>query len=183
MAIFNGLFLLAAILVKPDVGSIGHAFAAFSPFPRGSLNTLLLLIASTIGATVTPWMIFCQQSASADKGMTPSDVKHGRLPPSEPGWAPSSAAGPSSPGRRWANRRSTNAIGISVTAFVGLCVSNLRHRLLIAALWALRVFVTIVSLMVIYTFAQHLYQPMRGVCTDSFTSITLPDENAHQQTS
>ncbi len=100
MAIFNGLFLLAAILVKPDDGSIGHAFAAFSPFPRGSLNTLLLLIASTIGATVTPWMIFFQQSASADKGMTPSDVKHGRLPPSEPGWAPSSAAGPSSPGRR-----------------------------------------------------------------------------------
>lgn len=60
--------------------------------------------------------------------------------------------------------------------------ANLASRA-IAALWALRVFVTIVSLMVIYTFAQHLYQPMRGVCTDSFTSITLPDENAHQQTS
>jgi Mn2+/Fe2+ NRAMP family transporter len=37
-----------------------------------------LLLASTIGATVTPWMIFFQQSASADKGMTPGDVKHGR---------------------------------------------------------------------------------------------------------
>ena len=40
--------------------------------PHGSFNTLLLLIASTIGATVTPWMIFFQQSASADKGMTPA---------------------------------------------------------------------------------------------------------------
>jgi Mn2+/Fe2+ NRAMP family transporter len=50
----------------------------FSPFPHGSLNTLLLLIASTIGATVTPWMIFFQQSASADKGLTPRDVRHGR---------------------------------------------------------------------------------------------------------
>jgi len=50
----------------------------FTPFPGGSFNTLLLLLASTIGATVTPWMIFFQQSASADKGMTPSDVKHGR---------------------------------------------------------------------------------------------------------
>jgi Mn2+/Fe2+ NRAMP family transporter len=39
---------------------------------------LLLLVASTVGATVTPWMNFFQQSASADKGMTPSDVQHGR---------------------------------------------------------------------------------------------------------
>jgi Mn2+/Fe2+ NRAMP family transporter len=79
MAIFNGLFLVAAILVKPHWGSVGHAFVSFSPFPHGSLNTLLLLIASTIGATVTPWMIFFQQSASADKGLTPGDVRHGRL--------------------------------------------------------------------------------------------------------
>jgi len=79
IAMFNLLFLAAAILVKPDVGAIGHSFATFSPFPGGSFNTLLLLIASTIGATVTPWMIFFQQSASADKGMTSADVKHGRL--------------------------------------------------------------------------------------------------------
>ncbi|MGI8557389.1 MAG: NRAMP family divalent metal transporter [Solirubrobacteraceae bacterium] len=79
LAAFNGLFLLAAIQSKPDVHAIGHAFASFSPFPGGSLNTLLLLLASTIGATVTPWMIFFQQSASADKGMTPDDIGHGRL--------------------------------------------------------------------------------------------------------
>jgi Mn2+/Fe2+ NRAMP family transporter len=77
MALFNGLFLLAAILVKPHVGAIVSSFD-FSPFPGGSFNTLLLLLASTIGATVTPWMIFFQQSASADKGMTPGDVRHGR---------------------------------------------------------------------------------------------------------
>jgi Mn2+/Fe2+ NRAMP family transporter len=77
MALFNGLFLLAAILVKPDVGAIAGSFD-LTPFPGGSFNTLLLLLASTIGATVTPWMIFFQQSASADKGMTPSDIPHGR---------------------------------------------------------------------------------------------------------
>ena len=77
MALFNGLFLLAAILVKPDVAAVARSFD-FSPFPGGSFNTLLLLLASTIGATVTPWMIFFQQSASADKGMTPRDIKHGR---------------------------------------------------------------------------------------------------------
>jgi Mn2+/Fe2+ NRAMP family transporter len=77
LALFNGLFLVAAILVKPDVGAVVGSFD-FSPFPGGGFNTLLLLLASTIGATVTPWMIFFQQSASADKGMTPRDVKHGR---------------------------------------------------------------------------------------------------------
>jgi Mn2+/Fe2+ NRAMP family transporter len=77
LALFNGLFLVAAILVKPDVGVVVSSLD-FSPFPGGSFNTLLLLLASTIGATVTPWMIFFQQSASADKGMTPRDVKHGR---------------------------------------------------------------------------------------------------------
>jgi Mn2+/Fe2+ NRAMP family transporter len=77
LALFNSLFLVAAILVKPDLGAVTSSFD-FLPFPGGSFNTLLLLLASTIGATVTPWMIFFQQSASADKGMTPRDVKHGR---------------------------------------------------------------------------------------------------------
>jgi Mn2+/Fe2+ NRAMP family transporter len=77
MALFNGLFLVAAILVKPHVGAIVGSLD-FKPFPGGGFNTMLLLLASTIGATVTPWMIFFQQSASADKGMTPGDVRHGR---------------------------------------------------------------------------------------------------------
>ena len=77
MALFNGLFLVAAILVKPDAGTVVGALD-FTPFPGGSFNTLLLLLASTVGATVTPWMIFFQQSASADKGMTPRDINHGR---------------------------------------------------------------------------------------------------------
>ncbi len=78
LAVFNGLFLVAAILVRPDWGSVGHALVTFSPLPSASTNTMLLLVASTIGATVTPWMIFFQQSASADKGLTPADLRHGR---------------------------------------------------------------------------------------------------------
>jgi Mn2+/Fe2+ NRAMP family transporter len=76
LALFNGLFLVAAILVEPDLG--GAAGSLDLALPGGSFNTLLLLLASTIGATVTPWMIFFQQSASADKGMTPADIAHGR---------------------------------------------------------------------------------------------------------
>jgi Mn2+/Fe2+ NRAMP family transporter len=77
MALFNGLFLVTAILVKPHAAALGSSLD-FMPFPGGSFNTLLLLLASTIGATVTPWMIFFQQGASADKGMTPRDISHGR---------------------------------------------------------------------------------------------------------
>jgi Mn2+/Fe2+ NRAMP family transporter len=78
LAMFNGLFLVAALMVKPDWAATGRAFVTLSPFPGGSVNTILLLIASTIGATVTPWMIFFQQSATVDKGMTPSDIREGR---------------------------------------------------------------------------------------------------------
>ena len=78
MAVFNGLFLVAAILTGAHASATGHSLLASSLVPGGSFNTLLLLVASTIGATVTPWMIFFQQSASADKGLTPSDLRHGR---------------------------------------------------------------------------------------------------------
>jgi Mn2+/Fe2+ NRAMP family transporter len=76
LALFNCLFLVSAILVKPDLGAVAGSIDF--KLPGGSFNTLLLLLASTIGATVTPWMIFFQQSASADKGMTPDDIGHGR---------------------------------------------------------------------------------------------------------
>ena len=75
MALFNGLFLLAAVLAAPHLGQAISTSAIRFP---GGVNTALLLLASTIGATVTPWMIFFQQGASADKGMTPRDITHGR---------------------------------------------------------------------------------------------------------
>lgn len=78
LAVFNGLFLAVAVLVKPDPGAL-VASLRFLPLPTGSPVTLLLLIASTIGATVTPWMVFFQQSASTDKGMTRRDIGHGRI--------------------------------------------------------------------------------------------------------
>jgi len=51
LAMFNGLFLLAAILVKPHLGTLADSLS-FTKLPHGSFNTLLLLLASTIGATV-----------------------------------------------------------------------------------------------------------------------------------
>ena len=78
LAAFNALFLVAALLSHPPASRVGHALVTFSPLPHDSTQSILLLLTSTIGATVTPWMIFFQQSASVDKGLTPDDLAHGR---------------------------------------------------------------------------------------------------------
>jgi Mn2+/Fe2+ NRAMP family transporter len=79
LAIFNGLFVPAAILAHPDWSAAGHAFLTWTPLPVGNHYEILLLILATIGATVTPWMLFFQQSAVVDKGMQPRDINAGRF--------------------------------------------------------------------------------------------------------
>ena len=65
--------------MHPAAGQIGAALLTWTPLPGGELQAFLLILASNIGATVTPWMLFFQQSASVDKGMTPRDIPLGRL--------------------------------------------------------------------------------------------------------
>jgi Mn2+/Fe2+ NRAMP family transporter len=77
LAAFNALFVVAAVIAGPHLDARAASLST-GVLSNGGFNTLLLLLASTIGATVTPWMLFFQQSASADKGMTPGDVRHGR---------------------------------------------------------------------------------------------------------
>jgi Mn2+/Fe2+ NRAMP family transporter len=79
IAVFNLVFVPLALMSKPDWASIGRSFASWKPLPGGAANATLLMILSTIGATVTPWMLFFQQSATADKGLTRSDIKFGRI--------------------------------------------------------------------------------------------------------
>jgi Mn2+/Fe2+ NRAMP family transporter len=79
IAAFNMLFVVAALMSHPDPAALGRAFLTWTPLPSGSLQLFLLLVASNIGATVTPWMLFFQQSAVADKGVTPRDLGHSRF--------------------------------------------------------------------------------------------------------
>ncbi|MHB8584839.1 MAG: NRAMP family divalent metal transporter [Thermoplasmatota archaeon] len=79
LAIFNGLFVPVALLTHPNWGAVGHSFVTWGPLPGGWKNATVLLLLSNIGATVTPWMLFFHQSATADKGMTRRDVRHGRI--------------------------------------------------------------------------------------------------------
>ena len=79
LAAFNLLFIPAAFLAHPDGRALAHAIVHWGPLPGGFKTTFVTLILANIGATVTPWMIFFQQSAVVDKGLTRADLPQGRI--------------------------------------------------------------------------------------------------------
>ena len=56
-------FLMVAVMTHPDLGAIAHQV---SELPLGN-NGFWLLAAALIGAVFNPWMVFYQQSATAEK--------------------------------------------------------------------------------------------------------------------
>jgi Mn2+/Fe2+ NRAMP family transporter len=80
LAFTNLMFIPVAIMTHPHWGQVINAFGTWRPTPIGGFdsNTLIILLAD-IGATITPWMLFFQQGAVSDKGLTTKDVLHGRL--------------------------------------------------------------------------------------------------------
>lgn len=80
MAVTNLVFVPVAILSHPDWGAVATSMVRWQPLPAGGFgsNTLVILLAD-IGATITPWMLFFQQGAVSDKGLTSRDVSHGRF--------------------------------------------------------------------------------------------------------
>jgi len=78
-AMFNLVFVPVALLTHPDWHAVGQALAAWKPLPGGLTQETVLILLANIGATVTPWMLFFQQSAIADKGLTTHDIRYGRI--------------------------------------------------------------------------------------------------------
>ena len=78
-ALFNLVFIPVALLGRPHWGSIGNALLTWRPLPGGLNQETVLILLAVIGATVTPWMLFFQQSAIADKGLTTHDIRFGRV--------------------------------------------------------------------------------------------------------
>jgi Mn2+/Fe2+ NRAMP family transporter len=63
---------IAAILARPDWGSVGTAIVA----PHIQLNSAyLILFVATAGTTITPFMQLYVQSAVVEKGLGPEDLK------------------------------------------------------------------------------------------------------------
>jgi Mn2+/Fe2+ NRAMP family transporter len=79
LAAGNLLFIPAALSAHPDGGALLHAIGTWGPLPGGVTAAFVTLILANIGATVTPWMIFFQQSAVVDKGLTRADMTQGRI--------------------------------------------------------------------------------------------------------
>jgi Mn2+/Fe2+ NRAMP family transporter len=79
IAACNLVFIPVALLSHPSWHSVGYAFTSWKPLPGGLDRDLLLIVLADIGATVTPWMLFFQQSATADKGLTRRDVAFGHF--------------------------------------------------------------------------------------------------------
>ena len=78
-ALCNLVFVPVALLTHPHWGSIGRALITWKPLPAGNPQEIVLILLAAIGATVTPWMLFFQQSAIADKGLTTHDIHMGRV--------------------------------------------------------------------------------------------------------
>jgi len=67
LALFNLLFIALALLSHRSPGQLAEALLTWTPLPAGPFQLFLLILASNVGTTVTPWMLFFQQSASVDK--------------------------------------------------------------------------------------------------------------------
>ena len=78
-ALLNLIFIPVALMSHPDWSAVGHAFATWKPLPQGRTADVLELLLAVIGATVTPWMLFFQQSTTVDKGLTRQDIRFGRI--------------------------------------------------------------------------------------------------------
>lgn len=80
IAIFVGLFELvfipAALYAKPDSNAIMHALFGGQPF---NSHSYWLLVAANVGAVIMPWMIFYQQGAVVDKGLSSKVIKYSRI--------------------------------------------------------------------------------------------------------
>ncbi|MDA8294304.1 MAG: divalent metal cation transporter [Actinomycetota bacterium] len=68
------LFLVAMTLSHPNAGA---ALRALGSVPLGH-SSYLLLVAANIGAVVMPWMVFYQQGAVIDKGLTTDAIRQVR---------------------------------------------------------------------------------------------------------
>ena len=78
-ALCNLIFVPVALLSHPHWAAIGTAMFTWKPLPGGLTQGTVLILLADIGATVTPWMLFFQQSAIADKGLTTHDIRFGRI--------------------------------------------------------------------------------------------------------
>jgi Mn2+/Fe2+ NRAMP family transporter len=74
LALFSFVFL--AVAGRPD---LGHLVSDLSPLPSDVPHDYFSLVVAMVGASIMPWMLFYQQSASIDKKLTREDLRGSRI--------------------------------------------------------------------------------------------------------
>ncbi|HSP74566.1 MAG TPA: divalent metal cation transporter, partial [Gaiellaceae bacterium] len=76
LGLFELAFVAAAVLARPHPHEVAAGLVAGQPLgdPRYAA-----LLAANVGAVVMPWMLFYQQSAVVDKGLTRRDLRAARV--------------------------------------------------------------------------------------------------------
>jgi Mn2+/Fe2+ NRAMP family transporter len=74
LALFS--FVALAVAGRPD---LGHLVSDLSPLPADVPHDYFALVVAVIGASIMPWMLFYQQSASVDKQLSREDLHGSRI--------------------------------------------------------------------------------------------------------
>ena len=74
LALFS--FVILAIVGHPN---LGHLVSDLNPLPADVPHDYFALVVAMVGASVMPWMLFYQQSASVDKKLAPEDLRGSRF--------------------------------------------------------------------------------------------------------
>jgi Mn2+/Fe2+ NRAMP family transporter len=74
LALFS--FVVLAIVGHPN---LGHLVSDLNPIPSDVPHDYFALVVAIVGASIMPWMLFYQQSASVDKKLTREDLKGSRV--------------------------------------------------------------------------------------------------------
>lgn len=72
--LFELVFLVTMVMAGPRAAEVGHGLLT-APVTNPSY---LFLVAANIGAVIMPWMVFYQQSAVVDKGLTVANLRSAR---------------------------------------------------------------------------------------------------------
>jgi Mn2+/Fe2+ NRAMP family transporter len=74
LALFS--FVILAIVGHPN---LGHLVSDLNPIPSDVPHDYFALVVAIVGASIMPWMLFYQQSASVDKKLCCEDLKGARV--------------------------------------------------------------------------------------------------------
>ncbi|MHB1626760.1 MAG: NRAMP family divalent metal transporter [Bacilli bacterium] len=78
IALGNLVFIPLALMAHPHWSTVVSAFSTWR-VQGGFTPAFVFIVLANFGTTIAPWMLFFQQSAVVDKGLTVRDIRHGRV--------------------------------------------------------------------------------------------------------